>query len=133
MDAEPVQTSDELARERTDLAASRTLMAADRTLMAWVRTALSMISFGFAIYKLLEGLQKSGDLLPDPNTPRTVGLFLTGLGTASILMGTIEYSQRLRQLRTLGNSRLWTPSFVIAVIISLTGAVLFVSIIRRLA
>jgi putative membrane protein len=131
MDTEPVKMSDELAMERTDLAASRTLMAADRTLMAWVRTALSMISFGFTIYKLLEGFQKSGDLLNDPNTPRTVGLFLTGLGTASIIMGTVEYSQRLRQLQKLGDYRLRTPSFVIAVIILLTGAVLFVSIICR--
>ena len=34
-----------------DMARMRTLMAADRTLMAWVRTALSMISFGFTIFK----------------------------------------------------------------------------------
>ena len=132
MSTEPVKTSNELAIERTDLAASRTRMAADRSLMAWIRTALSMISFGFTIYKLLEGFQQSGQLLPDSNTPRTVGLFLTGLGTASMLMGIIEYWQRLSRLRKRGDFRRWTPSLVIAVIMSLTGALLFVSIIRRI-
>ena len=47
-----------LAEDRTDMAAARTLMAADRTLMAWIRTAPSMLSFGFTIYKVLEGFQK---------------------------------------------------------------------------
>ena len=35
------------------LATERTRMAADRTLMGWIRTALSMIGFGFTIYKFL--------------------------------------------------------------------------------
>jgi len=40
------------------LALDRTRLAAERTLMAWVRTALSMISFGFTIYKFLQVLQQ---------------------------------------------------------------------------
>ena len=36
------------------LALDRNKLAAERTLMAWVRTALSMISFGFTIYKFLQ-------------------------------------------------------------------------------
>ena len=35
-------------------------MAADRTLMAWIRTTLSMISFGFTIYKFLQAMFESG-------------------------------------------------------------------------
>ena len=63
-------TSNELAQERTDLALERTLMAADRSLMAWVRTSLSMISFGFTIYKLLESLQQSGGHVIRDHSPR---------------------------------------------------------------
>jgi uncharacterized membrane protein YidH (DUF202 family) len=61
------KTSNDLAEDRTDLALRRTVMAADRTLMAWVRTALSMISFGFTIYKLLQsfhGRPQPGGLVP---------------------------------------------------------------------
>ncbi len=42
-----------------DMARLRTSMASDRTLMAWVRTALSMISFGFTIYKFFQYLYES--------------------------------------------------------------------------
>ena len=40
------------------LAPDRTRLAADRTLMAPVRTALSMIGFGFTIYKFLQVVQE---------------------------------------------------------------------------
>jgi uncharacterized membrane protein YidH (DUF202 family) len=71
------RSAQELAEDRTDMASARTLMAADRTLMAWIRTALSMLSFGFTIYKVLEGFQQAGRVLPNQHTPRNVGLFLS--------------------------------------------------------
>ncbi len=87
------RSAQELAEDRTDMATSRTLMAADRTLMAWIRTSLSMLSFGFTIYKVLEGFQQAGRSMPKEHTPRNVGLFLTALGTLAMVMGTIEYWQ----------------------------------------
>jgi putative membrane protein len=131
MSVEATKTSNELAVERTDLAVGRNVMAADRSLMAWIRTALSMISFGFTIYKVLEGFQKTGNVQHE-NSPRAIGLFLVGLGTFSMLMGTIEYWQRLKELRQLQQLALWRPSFIIAVIMSVTGLALFVSIIIKL-
>lgn len=125
----PVQkTSNELAEDRTDLAAKRTVMAADRTLMAWVRTGLSMTSFGFTIFKVLQAFQAAGAILPHENSPRRIGLFLTGLGTVSILMGTIEYWQSLRDLRGEYEVRVWRPAFVMALLMSLLGLFLFISI-----
>ena len=38
----------------TRLAIDRTRLAYERTLMAWIRTAVSMITFGFTIYKFFE-------------------------------------------------------------------------------
>ena len=67
------RSAQELAEDRTDMATSRTLMAADRTLMAWIRTSLSMLSFGFTIYKVLEGFQQAGRSMPQANTPGTSG------------------------------------------------------------
>lgn len=125
------RTSNELAAERTGLAAERTLMAADRSLMAWIRTALSMISFGFTIYKLLQGFQEAGTQLPHPSSPRTMGMFLTGMGTLAMVLGTIEYWYRLQDLRKQNSFAIWRPSFVMALLMSAIGLFLFVGIIAK--
>jgi putative membrane protein len=128
---ETPRTSDELAFERTRLSANRTLMAADRSLMAWLRTALSMISFGFTIYKLLQGLEEAGTHLPHASSPRTMGMFLTGMGTLAMVLGTIEYWYRLQDLRKQNNFSIWRPSLVMALFMSVIGLFLFVGIIAR--
>ena len=125
------RTANELAVERTEMAASRTIMAADRSLMAWIRTGLSMISFGFTLYKLLQGFQETNAAAMSLS-PRSVGLFLTGLGTVAILMGTIEYWGRLQDARAHVQIKTWRPSFIMAVIMSASGLFLFVGIIARL-
>jgi putative membrane protein len=123
---------DEMATDRTDMATGRTLMAADRTLMAWVRTSLSMNSFGFTIYKVLEGFEASGAALPRSGTPRDVGLFLTGLGTVAMVMGTVEYVRTLRELHTIREIRLRRPALMMALLMSVLGVFLFFSIITKL-
>ncbi|MEJ8826119.1 DUF202 domain-containing protein [Variovorax humicola] len=125
------KTSSELAQFNTDLAIDRTVMAADRSLMAWVRTALSMISFGFTIYKILEGFQHEAAHTIKAEMPRNMGLFLTGLGTAAMGMGTIEYWLRLKQLGQHKPLRVMQPSFVIALIMSAAGLFIFVGITLR--
>jgi putative membrane protein len=127
------KSPDQLAQDRTDMAATRTLMAADRTLMAWVRTSLSLLSFGFTIYKILQGFQDSGSLgIPHEYTPRTIGLFLTGMGTVAMVMGTIDYVATLRELHTLKDFRLTRPAFIMALLMSVTGLIMFFSIITKL-
>jgi len=126
------KTANELAEERTALAVERTLMAADRSLMAWIRTALSMISFGFTIYKLLQGFAAAGNELARASSPRTMGLFLTGLGTLAMLFGTVEYWYRLKGLRTLRPIPILRPTLVISLVMSLIGLFMFVAISFRL-
>jgi putative membrane protein len=125
------KTSDELALERTRMAADRTLMAADRSLMAWVRTALSMISFGFTIYKLLQGFEEAGTQLTHASSPRAMGMFLTGMGTVAMVLGTVEYWFRLQDLRKQNGFAIWRPSFVMALLMSAIGLFLFIAIIAR--
>ncbi|SAK82869.1 hypothetical protein AWB75_05322 [Caballeronia catudaia] len=126
------RTANQLAEERTDLATTRTLMAADRTLMAWTRTALSMISFGFTIYKLLEGFREAGVHLAHPHSPRTIGLFLTGMGTVAMVMGTIEYWRFIVSLRAHQPVSVRRPTFFVALVMALSGSFLFLSIVIRL-
>lgn len=120
----------ELRPSSNDLAARRTVLAADRTLMAWIRTALAMISFGFTIYKFLHGLSEAAALhLHRPNAPRNLGLVLTGLGTASLVAGVVEYIQ---VIRAAGEPRGWlrTSFFVACGVIILGFAVLAGILIR---
>ncbi|MDM0021392.1 YidH family protein [Variovorax saccharolyticus] len=130
--APPPASSSDLARLNTDLAIERTLMAADRSLMAWVRTALSMISFGFTIYKVLEAMQQQAGMPAPTESPRNMGLFLTALGTLAMVMGTIEYWVRLKSLRRDMRLHLMQPSLIMALIMSITGLGIFAGIILRL-
>jgi putative membrane protein len=134
MTIQPAPTANELAGQRTDLAIRRTVMAADRSLMAWIRTGLSLISFGFTIYKLLQEaarLTQEHEALRS-QSPRNVGLFLTGLGTIAIVIGTVEYWQTRKDLLHEGHFSIWRPAFVVALIMSAAGLFVFISIISRL-
>ena len=131
MDSEK-HSSNELAEDRTRLAAVRTRMAADRTLMGWVRTGMSMITFGFTLYKVLQSLQEDGMALRTDQTPRNLGLFLVAVGTLSMIFGKIEYWSTLDSMREHHPFRLFRPSFVMALLLSLLGLALFVGILRRM-
>jgi putative membrane protein len=75
-----------------DLGYERTRMAADRTLMAWIRTAVSMISFGFTIFKFFQYLRSevmAGQAAAQGT--RHLGLVLVLLGTALLGMAILEY------------------------------------------
>jgi len=115
----------------SDMGEMRTIMAADRTMMAWVRTALSMLSFGFTIYKFLQTIAGDGNMA-HPNSPQQVGLFLTGMGVAAIVLGTVDYWVTLRDLQRIEKFRIGRPVLLLALIMSLAGVALFVSIATRL-
>jgi putative membrane protein len=115
----------------SDLGEIRTIMAADRTLMAWIRTSLSMLSFGFTIYKFLDTIASQGEMA-HANSPQQVGLFLTGLGVAAIVLGTISYWVTLRDLQRVEHFRIGRPVLLMALIMSVAGVALFVSIATRI-
>jgi putative membrane protein len=124
------KTSDVLAQKRTDLAAERTRMAANRTLMAWIRTAIAFIGFGFTIYKFLQSAMNEGiRLTPRQEGPKNVGLLLLAMGTASAIMGIIEYWGNTKALRDeYGIKPQWFP-LIIASLLAALGLALIISIL----
>ncbi len=113
-----------------DLGELRTVMAADRTLMAWIRTALSMFSFGFTIYKLLNAMAESGQIAKS-GIPRDVGILLASLGITSIVLGTISYWMTMRDLQAAGEFRMGRPVLLMALIMSVVGILMLVGIINK--
>jgi len=125
------KSSNELAEARTRMAAGRNMMAAERTLMAWIRTSLSLMSFGFTIYKLLQGFQSGGSALPSANSPRNMGLFLTGMGAVAVILGTIEYVGIMRELRKEQPMRVLRSSLVMAIVMAAANVFLFFGILTK--
>ncbi len=114
----------------TDLGTTRTIMAADRTLMAWIRTSLSMLSFGFTIYKFLDtATEKAGH--GDSESPQHIGLFLAGMGTLAILLGTLGYWMTLTDLKQMDQFSLKRPVLLMALIMCIAGIALFGAIATR--
>ena len=117
-----------------EMATGRTVLAMDRTLLAWVRTSLSLISFGFTIYKVLQAVQKEGIAgVLRPTGPRNLGLFLILLGTLPLGLALVRFWVSMR--RHLGVSRrdlLLNPGLLVATIISLLGLFLVFTIVAHM-
>ncbi len=113
-----------------DLGAVRTVLAADRTLMAWLRTSLSMLSFGFTIYKFLETAAKAGSLAR-PESPQKVGLFLVGMGTAAMVMGVIDYWVTIRHVRKTQAFHAGRSVLAMSLLLAIAGVFLFAAILKR--
>jgi len=85
--------NDAVPLNTTELAVERSRLAADRTLMAWIRTSLSMISFGFTIFKFFQYIVESGTMQSrwGGNGPRHMGSVLVILGTLLLVPATLQY------------------------------------------
>ena len=116
-----------LAEERTDLAVKRSAIAAERTLMAWVRTAISMIGFGFSIYKFFQYLPSdvAKGKIPHPNAPRNLGLTLIMLGTLALAGATWQHWHFRRDIGASKALHMWSISFVVAIAVVLIGVLAF--------
>jgi putative membrane protein len=99
--------------------------------MAWIRTALSLLSFGFAIYKILQEVEQSGKVLPNQDSPRNVGVVFAVAGTIAMVMGTIEYWQTLHELRRGTHFRYTRPAFIMSLLMSASGLILIFGILTR--
>jgi putative membrane protein len=124
--------SDTELKQNDILALDRTRMAAERTLMAWLRTALSMISFGFTIYKFLQVLQEQSTVpVSRPQAPRDVGLTLIGIGTFALTIACVQHWKYIKKLRPDQPYKPWDLTFIVACLIGLLGFLMFGSIIFR--
>jgi putative membrane protein len=112
------------------LAIDRTRLAAERSLMAWIRTALSMIAFGFTIYKFLQALHEQSPVPPlRPNAPRNVGLLLVGIGTFAVAVACIQHWKYMRKLSPGRGYKLLDLGSIVAILIGVLGLLIFASMV----
>jgi putative membrane protein len=115
-----------------DLGVMRTMMAADRTLMAWIRTSLSMFTFGYTLYKVLQEIKEIGQVEIHDAAPRNAGVLLTLAGTVALVLGILEYFATLRVLRRSYQFRRARPALIMSVAMAFAGGLLCLGILSRL-
>ena len=111
---------------RIEIAIERTQLAIERTQLAWIRTVLALITAGIAIDKGTEALHQAriemGEaLIKDGHFS---GMLLTISGTAMMLLATVIFFKRMKELEQMRGIRrkLPYPVFILSVIISIFGA-----------
>jgi putative membrane protein len=123
---------DEHVLSNTDLAYERTMLAENRTLMAWIRTAISMISFGFTIYKIFhEAVVKNPEVPQRLLTPRLVGMIMITFGQLGLIWGLLEHKAMYKKLRKSYPALPRSKTSVLALLILIFGLVLFLGALFR--
>ncbi len=128
-DAQKPDSATAMAQERTSLAEHRTLLAEERTLMAWIRTSVSLIGFGFTIYKFFEYLREAEEKAGRfEHGPRNLGLLLIAMGTLAAVAAALQYRAAVRALGVpKGRSRFSLP-VAGSVTVALVGVAAFLSV-----
>ena len=124
------RVSDSLAQfpDSTALAVERTRLAHERTLEAWVRTSVSLISFGFTIYKFFEGRP------PNPHTlltSRDFAILMIGFGLISLTLATIQHLIEIRSIAGRTTRKRRSIALVLAILLAVLGTFAFVSAALR--
>ncbi len=104
----------------TRLAYDRTWLAYERTMQAWIRTAISLITFGFSVYKLVDIVDRDPAKARYLAGPHVFGFILVAIGVVALGTATVEYRQSIGFLRAeYGKSPRSTSVFFAALIAAL--------------
>ena len=116
---------------RVQLAFERTFLAYERTRIAWVRTALSLISFGFAIAKVLQYMREKQGGTATFMSPRAVGLIMIVIGLVSLILANRQERRAIKALRDRCPGLPTPIAGVMTVLIALLGILALIGVILR--
>jgi putative membrane protein len=126
-----VTTGPEHLDPGTMLAFQRTRLAYERTLMAWVRTAISLISFGFTIYKFFEELSTKPGAQQKIFTPRIVGMIMIAFGFVGLLLAQIQHFTAMREIKKQYPQAQFSITSLLSILILVFGLLLFLGALYR--
>jgi putative membrane protein len=100
--------------------------------MAWIRTALSMIGFGFSIYKFFQYLPEeiAAGNIRRPQAPRNLGLSLIALGTLALTAAAWQHRNFLKDIGVTQKLH-QSISFIVAIFVILIGLITFYGVLLR--
>jgi putative membrane protein len=119
------------ADPRVQLAYERTFLAYERTRIAWVRTALALISFGFAIAKILQYLREKQGETATLMSPRAVGLMMIVIGLFSLILADLQDRRAMKALRERCPGLPTPVAGVMTVLVALLGVLALIAAILR--
>lgn len=115
----------------TRLAYERTDLAHERTLMAWLRTAVSLITFGFTIYKFFALELGAKAPLKQVIGPREFALLMIAIGLFALVAATLQNVQYRKTMRKLRPEARYSLSSLVSAMISILGLLAMASVIFR--
>ena len=133
--AAPEVTKASTVKPWGESAVFNTKFAAERTMMAAVRTSLSLIGFGFTIFKFFESVVHAvgPEGLIRINAPKRVGATLVSIGLFVLIASMAQHWRFLKELSQETNQRFpKSISLITALLLSLTGSVILVTMLVRL-
>jgi inner membrane protein YidH len=116
---------------RVQLAFERTFLAYERTRIAWVRTALALISFGFAIAKVLQYLREQQGQTATVISPRAIGLVMIAIGLITLILANRQERLALKALRERCPELPTPVAGVMTLLITLLGILALIGAIVR--
>ena len=102
------------------MALQRTRMAHERTVMAWTRTAVSLISFGFSIYKFADILESQAGRRSILG-PQAYGSAMILTGLAALTAALIQHRAVFRRVRAEGVALPVSLAAIVALAVTVLG------------
>lgn len=137
-----LDASTRLSVHRTDLTIETTIMSADRTQMAVLTSSLSLIGFGFTIYKFFQEVGKDTHAAFGPPA-RNFGLLLVVLGIFLLLAGLLNRIRLVRAIEArrqtlydeglslLPPTQMVSPNMAVSVLLLIGGLLVVLGIVAR--
>jgi putative membrane protein len=105
--------------EKEILSLDRSILAFERTFLAWIRTAASLMTFGFAIFKLLEArIQTKGPHpILDVLSPRAIAIILFTSALTGLILAAIRFIQVKKKFDRFSKKTYLEPTMIQAYVI----------------
>lgn len=113
-----------------ELALERNRLANERTLMAWIRTSVSLISFGFSIYKFFDFFHEGHMASTGVIGPRRYAIFMIGIGLFALVTAVAQQWWNVRVAHKPG-LKPYSLATVVAGLVAVAGTLAMITVVLR--